>query len=371
MATTSRTARSEEWQVIRSLLPDGWEHAAKLTGALVRRREIKSPDVLVRMLLFHASSDCGLRASTAQMAAAGLPAISQVALLKRLISAGDWLEWMSSALCRELQQECRWPEEIRPRVVDSTIVNAPASKGVDWRLHYCLDLRTSGCDWSALTGSEVGEKLAYVPMLPGDVMIADRNYLSHGAVAAATAAGAYVLIRMRWRHLRLNNPDGSEFQALSVATKVRANAPRSWPVTIAATRSQPELAGRVLIVKLPAAVADRNVRKAMRAARKEHHALDARSIKAAGYVMLFSSVPIEVLSDDQLLYLYQCRWQVELAFKRHKQLLQLGRVPHQDVVAARSWILAKLVVALLLEKLYRQARGFSPWGYNIARLRNL
>ena len=62
-----------------------------------------------------------------------------------------------------------------------------------------------------------------------------------------------------------------------------------------------------------------------------------------------------------------CMSQVAL-FKRHKQLLQLGHLPHKDPLAARSWIHAKLVVALLLERLYRNADSLSPWGYAFDRI---
>lgn len=55
----------------------------------------------------------------------------------------------------------------------------------------------------------------------------------------------------------------------------------------------------------------------------------------------------------------------QLAFKRLKQLLQLGHLPHQDGDAARGWIHAKLLVAMLLETLFRNSRNFSPWGYEI------
>jgi len=50
-------------------------------------------------------------------------------------------------------------------------------------------------------------------------------------------------------------------------------------------------------------------------------------------------------------------------FKRLKQLLRFGHLPHQDGGAARGWIHAKLLVAMLLETLFRNARTFSPWGY--------
>ena len=72
-----------------------------------------------------------------------------------------------------------------------------------------------------------------------------------------------------------------------------------------------------------------------------------------------------MLKPAEVLELYRYRWQIELAFKRLKQLLKLGRLPHKEPAAARAWILAKLVVALILETLYRNARAVSPWGYRI------
>ena len=80
--------------------------------------------------------------------------------------------------------------------------------------------------------------------------------------------------------------------------------------------------------------------------------------------MVFTTLPEPQLAAPDILQLYRFRWQIELAFKRLKQLLKLGRLPHQDPRCARSWILAKLVVALLLETLYRNATTFSPWGYH-------
>jgi len=84
--------------------------------------------------------------------------------------------------------------------------------------------------------------------------------------------------------------------------------------------------------------------------------------------MLFTTLSEAVIASADVLELYRFRWQIELAFKRLKQLIRLGRLPHKDPVAAKSWILAKLVIALLLETLYRNARAFSPWGYSFAAL---
>ena len=81
--------------------------------------------------------------------------------------------------------------------------------------------------------------------------------------------------------------------------------------------------------------------------------------------MLFTTLPAELLGKEDVMKFYRYRWQIELTFKRLKQLLKLGHLPHQDSAAARAWIHAKLVVALLLETLFRNARTLSPWGYEI------
>jgi IS4 transposase len=96
--------------------------------------------------------------------------------------------------------------------------------------------------------------------------------------------------------------------------------------------------------------------------------VDPRSLEAAHFVMVFTTLPASRLGAADVLELYRFRWQIELAFKRLKQLLKLSRLPHKDPRAAQGWILAKLVVALILETLYRRAVAISPWGYDLRRL---
>ena len=76
------------------------------------------------------------------------------------------------------------------------------------------------------------------------------------------------------------------------------------------------------------------------------------------FVVAFTTLPATLLSACGVLEFYRYRCQIELAFKRLNQLLKLGRLPHKAPDIARTWILAKPVVALLLETLYRNARTF-------------
>jgi hypothetical protein len=53
-------------------------------------------------------------------------------------------------------------------------------------------------------------------------------------------------------------------------------------------------------------------------------------------------------------------WDIELLFKRFKSLLGLGDLPAKQRNLARSWIFAKLILALLAEKAARKLAESSP-----------
>lgn len=357
----------DEWSVIESLLPHGWRKAAREQKAFQRARYTTDPASLLRLLLFHAVNDGGLRETVAQARASGIADMSQVALLKRLRSSGGWLAWLGAELCRSLREEPRLPKGLRPRAIDSTTVQGPASKGTQWRVHYSLDLMTLNCDWYELTDSHGAELLERTPMGKGDVVLADRNYLRPAGVRAAVDVGAHILVRLRWTHSAMLDEKGRTFSALRHAKRLKVGQVGAWPVQLVVPEGKP-IGGRVVATKLPAPLAAKAERRVTRKTNKKGRDLDPRSLQAAHFVMVFTTLPESLLVAHDVLELYRCRWQIEIAFKRLKQLLKLGRLPHKDPPAARSWILAKLTVALLLETLYRNARAVSPWGYRFEAL---
>ena len=58
--------------------------------------------------------------------------------------------------------------------------------------------------------------------------------------------------------------------------------------------------------------------------------------------------------------LYRARWQIELAFKRLKSLVQLGHLKKHDAPAARAWLQGNLPAAFLLDALLEMAEPISP-----------
>jgi IS4 transposase len=354
-----------EWPVLEQLLPKGWGEAARTLGAFFRARYLKTPGEVLRLLLTHAAGDGGPRVTVAQARIAGLPSMSQVALRDRLRESVGWLEWMIRELSESRLRRDAAPEiagGLRPRLVDGTTVQGPGAKGTEWRLHCGMDLKTLTLDWFELTDAREAEALERMPVSRGDVLLADRNYLRPASVRAVADAGGFVLVRLRWTHSRMSGDDGQPVHALNRVRSLFENQAGDWPVRLDTGDGQ-SVAGRIVALKLPGPLAEKAVQRAIRRGKKKRRTPDPRSIEAARYVMLFTTVPAEHLPAENALELYRFRWQIEVAFKRLKQLLKAGHLPHKDRQAAAGWIQAKLLLALLMELLYRNSRSFSPWGY--------
>jgi len=53
--------------------------------------------------------------------------------------------------------------------------------------------------------------------------------------------------------------------------------------------------------------------------------------------MVLTTFPEKEFSTARVLECYRYRWQIELVFKRFKQIAQLGRLPKYDDESAKAW----------------------------------
>jgi hypothetical protein len=74
------------------------EATARTSGALVRRRGIRSAATLLRLALAYGPGGLSLRAAAAWAGASGLADLSDTAVMKRLRKAADWLGEIAGAL---------------------------------------------------------------------------------------------------------------------------------------------------------------------------------------------------------------------------------------------------------------------------------
>ena len=85
----------------------------------------------------------------------------------------------------------------------------------------------------------------------------------------------------------------------------------------------------------------------------------SRTLAAAAWVILITSLDAIAFSSSETGELYRARWRIEMAFKRLKSIVGLSGPPGQDPEVAKTWILAHLLMSLLLEP-HTSAPEISP-----------
>jgi hypothetical protein len=118
---------------------------------------------------------------------------------------------------------------------------------------------------------------------------------------------------------------------------------------------------RLIVVPLPPDKAEANRVKLKRTASKHQDTLDPRSLVAAGFMVLVTSLPDEIPAAE-IYAAYRLRWQIELAFKRLKSLLHIDRLPTRTMAGSLSWLHAHLILLLLTEDICQDFLESSPCG---------
>ena len=357
----------EDWRVFVSFLPADWERLAIRTDALKGLRRNKSAEQYLRTLLIHLACGYSLRETALRAREARLANLSDVALLKRLRKSEQWLY----ELCRKLFEESSSESQHtglnrRIRLVDATHVSEPGKTGSLWRIHYSLSWPSLRCDYfrlSSSSGSGAGESLSPIPVQAGDCLLADRGYSSARGIHQVVSQGADVILRLNPRAIRILEPKGQPFKWVEALQSIAGPGEiRQWPARIS-LRNGTLVPGRLCVIAKSRQATERACKKLRKKAYEQRIALEADTLLYAGYILVFTTVAETELSAGQVLDWYRLRWQIELVFKRFKQIAQLGHLPKNDPQSARAWLYGKMLVALLVEKLIVHARSVSPWGY--------
>jgi hypothetical protein len=357
-----QNATEEDWAVLLSLFPEGWDRQAKETGAMERQRGIKIPETLLRLFLLHVARGYSLRETAVRASEAGLATISDVGLLKRLRRSEDWLHWLCTQLVAE--NGVRMPQQKSQgavRIVDGTIIKEPGKTGSQWRILYSMrlpDLRCDYFDLTATTGAGTGESFARLPVVKHDLILGDAGYSSVAGIDWVVGQGGDVLVRINPHSLPLQEKGDGSFDLLShLHTLKTAGAIGEWRAKPMGTAIE----GRVCAVRKSEEAIQQAHRRIERRASKKQTMTKPETWEYAKYVAVFTTDRSS--TAETILEWYRVRWQIELTFKRFKSLAQLGHLPKYDDQSSRAWLYGKLFVALLTQKLVRIGRELSPWGY--------
>jgi hypothetical protein len=357
---------AEDWDVVTSLLPDGWRENARKLKAYQRVRSFKGPDELLRTLLIHIGEGCSLRETAARVKEGGIAEVSDPAILKRVRRASHWLQWMALGVME------KWFSQGRPslsdgpkrvRIVDGTNIQEPTSKGTSWRIHYSIELSSLLCNEVNVTGPEIGESFCRFVVEPGDLMIGDRGYAHKKGVYHVVSDGGDVLVRTSLSSMGFQDPQGNTFDLLEHLRSLRFQRIEDWPVVI--SYQEHEIMGRICAIRKSETAAKKARKQIIRDYKRRGKARQPKpeTLEAAGYTFVFTTLD-QSISAQMILKIYSTRWQVELAFKRLKSLLGMGRLHMMRQESVRAWIHGKLLLAFLVEALVVAAHFF-PWGYPI------
>jgi hypothetical protein len=251
----------------------------------------------------------------------------------------------------------------RIRAIDATVVEEPGATGTTWRVHYSILLPEVECDFYEVTDNTGGESFKRCPVTKGDIILGDRGYGHRAGVAHVIRAGGDVVVRLNSTNFPLLDDSRLPFDLLSHLRNLEGHIPNEWDVVFKVDNEY--FKARLCALRKSKEAAEAAKRRALRDASRKGKQILPDTLDHAEFVVVLTTAPKVELPTAQVLELYRMRWQIELVFKRLKSLLQLGHVPKKNDLSARAWIQAKLLIALIIERLSVESRFFSPWGFEV------
>jgi hypothetical protein len=358
----------DHWPEVSARLPADFdlEATARSRGALTRVREVKSAETLLRLALAYGGLGMSLRETCLWAEAGGIARLSDPSLLARLCKAAPWLGDIAAALIAE---QTKVPAQrfagYRLRALDGTSICQPGADRTTWRLHVGYDLATGQVDQLELTDVHGAENLQRLSYRPGDIVLADRYYTRPRDLRPVIEAGADFIVRTGWNSLRLLQPNGKPFDLFAaLAAQAEQEGEALVRIHEGMTEAVPAepLMLRLVIRRKDPEQAVTEQRRLMKDAKKRGKQPDPRSLEAAKYILLLTSLPADAFPPTDILALYRFRWQIELAFKRFKSLAGLDMLPAKKPELARAWIYARMIVAIIAEQIAGQVPDSSPCG---------
>lgn len=339
------------------------EALALETRGLVRRRRVPDAKALLRLALARGPGGMSLRQTAAWAQLAGVADLTDASLNDRLHQSCDFLAAIVAHLLQAKAPCPRWRGR-SIRVADGSCVSKPGSCGTDWRVHGVYDLGGGGFSHLELTDEHGGEALDRGVGIEGEIRIADRGYSAAKALrrfmeSAPQANGCDYLVRLRWRSLRLRDSSGEKLDLIADLQNMPDDRAIDEIDALVEGAGAP-MPTRIVIARKPEAAARAERERMTREARKKGKQLDPRSLIAAEFVMLATSLAPDNYPGADILALYRLRWQIELAFKRLKSLLRLDCLPAKTKKGGQSWIYAHLILAIATDECSQDFLDSSP-----------
>jgi len=363
------TILKTDWMTLTQFFPVGWEDKAKELGALIRKRNVNSASDLLKLLMLHIADNNSLFETAKKAKLMNIADISDVGLLKRIKVSAEWLRWMAHQMLNSRGHKYTPPPEFvdyRILAIDGSVITEPGSTGTDWKLHYSIDLFSLNCNDFIISDKLQGESYKNFKVEEGDLVIADRAYGRYSGIKYLLENRADFLTKYMNRAYALEDLTGKKFHLLNKLKILKIGKVLDLQVYMSIAKSDVKLPVRVIAIRKSDLQAEDSVKKAKQNFSKKQNKINYETLEYHKYVILITSIKKEIPAE-KILELFRLRWQIELAFKQLKSILNLGHLPKKDPEASRAWLHGKLFVALLADRIINEGQSFSPWGYPLQR----
>lgn len=220
----------------------------------------------------------------------------------------------------------RFPELV---VQDSTTITLPEVLAEVWsgcggapdagnaalKLNLALDLCTGRLRGPQLHDGRESDRNATLhhDLTPGSVRIVDLGFWELGVVAELSEKGVYSFSRAQ-ATTKVRTADG-HWWALPNLMARKGRRSLDIPVLVG---QQEQLPARLIAVPVPRAVAAKRRQELLREGRESGKPPSKARLALARWSVYITTIPVELLSQDEALVLGAARWQIELLIKLWK-----------------------------------------------------
>ncbi len=320
-------------------LPSDLETQAHALHALQRHRAFACASDLLRALLAYVLGHGSFASLGAWAVIQGIADICPTAWRKRLGRANPWLAWLLSVLLAHTAPAMVGAHGRRVRLVDATRLRQWRGTGDDWRLHLSYDLRAGQMDQVVVTDRHGAESLQHAALRPGDLCVADAGFGIRSSLAIVHAHQADAIRRVYPPNFPVEDGAG---QPIDLAAWLQPSGGATIRDRWCWCRyAQQRFPVRLLALTLPSEVAAAKRRRKLKEARDKGRTISASKLFYLGTVVLVTTLDHQWTAEE-IFQLYRARWQIELVFKRIKQLLRAHVI--RSTTAAQAEATVRLVL---------------------------
>jgi hypothetical protein len=211
-------------------------------------------------------------------------------------------------------------------------------------------------DEVVVTDQHSAERLAHFTLLPGDIVVLDNGYGYRASVATAVGQGADVVLRITPATFPVETETGQAYDLVAWLCQSGA-AHQEWQGCCVHDAQRYPI--RVLAARLPPEAAARARQRKYQHARKHGRTPLAATLALADWVLVATPLTAPWALTD-VLRLYRARWQVELVFKRMKQLLRFNQLRSTHRTTVEATVRALLVAWALQDGIVAELRALLP-----------